>query len=117
MLNICKIETCFKIFSSRRRHTRFDCDWSSDVCSSDLPGLGLESYGLRLSCLIADLCTTRRGANRLDTCFRAIKKHMSRRQGDEQGEDKAAATLNKVPDRRGGAIEQPRARKSTRLNP
>src|SRR2546430_4944366 len=26
-------------FSSRRRHTRFDCDWSSDVCSSDLEGL------------------------------------------------------------------------------
>src|SRR5205085_4478076 len=36
---------------SRRRHTRFDCDWSSDVCSSDLnaafngtiqvPGAGL----------------------------------------------------------------------------
>src|SRR2546430_11086085 len=24
--------------SSRRRHTRFDCDWSSDVCSSDLSG-------------------------------------------------------------------------------
>src|SRR5205085_6226709 len=24
-------------FSSRRRHTSFDCDWSSDVCSSDLP--------------------------------------------------------------------------------
>src|SRR2546428_5847894 len=23
-------------FSSRRRHTRFDCDWSSHVCSSDL---------------------------------------------------------------------------------
>src|SRR2546430_2763546 len=23
------------VFSSRRRHTRFDCDWSSDVCSSD----------------------------------------------------------------------------------
>src|SRR5688572_32021084 len=27
-------------FSSRRRHTRFDCDWSSDVCSSDLTGRG-----------------------------------------------------------------------------
>src|SRR2546430_5515417 len=26
----------FFFFSSRRRHTRFDCDWSSDVCSSDL---------------------------------------------------------------------------------
>src|SRR2546430_5880973 len=24
------------VSSSRRRHTRFDCDWSSDVCSSDL---------------------------------------------------------------------------------
>src|SRR2546430_13591180 len=29
------IRVCF-FFSSRRRHTRFDCDWSSDVCSSDL---------------------------------------------------------------------------------
>src|SRR5690242_403059 len=25
-------------FSSRRRHTRLTCDWSSDVCSSDLAG-------------------------------------------------------------------------------
>src|SRR2546430_6143547 len=24
-----------RFFSSKRRHTRFDCDWSSDVCSSD----------------------------------------------------------------------------------
>src|SRR5690606_41067837 len=33
--------SCFIIsvffFSSRRRHTRFSRDWSSDVCSSDLP--------------------------------------------------------------------------------
>src|SRR5690242_18723433 len=28
-------------FSSRRRHTRLTCDWSSDVCSSDL-GSGVE---------------------------------------------------------------------------
>src|SRR5207237_4939708 len=27
-------------FSSRRRHTRFKCDWSSDVCSSDLGIVG-----------------------------------------------------------------------------
>src|SRR5260370_26150969 len=32
----------FVFFSSRRRHTRFKCDWSSDVCSSDL-GIGAES--------------------------------------------------------------------------
>src|SRR2546430_11522909 len=30
----------FFFFSSRRRHTRFDCDWSSDVCSSDLCSQG-----------------------------------------------------------------------------
>src|SRR6266480_5141878 len=29
---------CFFFFSSRRRHTRLTCDWSSDVCSSDLSG-------------------------------------------------------------------------------
>src|SRR5438034_3266016 len=27
---------CLFFFSSRRRHTRSLCDWSSDVCSSDL---------------------------------------------------------------------------------
>src|SRR2546427_11348934 len=34
----CLLWACFFFFffSSRRRHTRFDCDWSSDVCSSDL---------------------------------------------------------------------------------
>src|SRR3989475_7234261 len=32
----------FFFFSSRRRHTRFDCDWSSDVCSSDLAGTPLK---------------------------------------------------------------------------
>src|SRR5882762_5681361 len=31
----------FFFFSSRRRHTRFKCDWSSDVCSSDLNGQGI----------------------------------------------------------------------------
>src|SRR4030066_1871055 len=36
-------------FSSRRRHTRFKCDWSSDVCSSDLhppggPGIRVDSH-------------------------------------------------------------------------
>src|SRR5690606_39391005 len=31
-------------FSSRRRHTRFSRDWSSDVCSSDLIALGAIPY-------------------------------------------------------------------------
>src|SRR2546430_8622728 len=33
---VCVIALGLFFFSSRRRHTRFDCDWSSDVCSSDL---------------------------------------------------------------------------------
>src|SRR2546427_187633 len=37
----------FFFFSSRRRHTRFDCDWSSDVCSSDL--LIFKRLGLRVN--------------------------------------------------------------------
>src|SRR5688572_32652951 len=46
------MEGCF-LFSSRRRHTRFDCDWSSDVCSSDLlhgSPMMLQSQSVELSC-------------------------------------------------------------------
>src|SRR5260370_42626232 len=31
-----RVGSLFFFFSSRRRHTIFKCDWSSDVCSSDL---------------------------------------------------------------------------------
>src|SRR5256885_3917641 len=34
---------CFFFFSSRRRHTRLQGDWSSDVCSSDLAPLTEEA--------------------------------------------------------------------------
>ena len=33
---IAEVCSSFFFFSSRRRHTRFTSDWSSDVCSSDL---------------------------------------------------------------------------------
>src|SRR2546430_12392593 len=40
LLVVCQLQcVVFFFFSSRRRHTRFDCDWSSDVCSSDLAGI------------------------------------------------------------------------------
>src|SRR5690606_40697012 len=39
---------CF-FFSSRRRHTRFSRDWSSDVCSSDLLGFLLALAGIALA--------------------------------------------------------------------
>src|SRR5689334_24624111 len=38
---------CFFFFSSRRRHTRWNCDWSSDVCSSDLACLDHRTPQLR----------------------------------------------------------------------
>src|SRR5450432_4504174 len=34
----CHADSCRFFFSSRRRHTSSDRDWSSDVCSSDLCG-------------------------------------------------------------------------------
>src|SRR4030066_363775 len=38
----------FVFLSSRRRHTRFKCDWSSDVCSSDLTVLNGLALGQAL---------------------------------------------------------------------
>src|SRR5689334_23677380 len=42
-------------FSSRRRHTRWNCDWSSDVCSSDL---GCEGDAGQRGVLVARRDTT-----------------------------------------------------------
>src|SRR5690606_40435944 len=36
---------CSFFFSSRRRHTRFSRDWSSDVCSSDLAAFAAAAAG------------------------------------------------------------------------
>src|SRR5438034_3106420 len=40
------VRMLFFFFSSRRRHTRSLCDWSSDVCSSDLLVLDLIKEGI-----------------------------------------------------------------------
>src|SRR5690242_6304916 len=45
-------------FSSRRRHTRLTCDWSSDVCSSDLVQQAADASfpgeeALSVACLLA----------------------------------------------------------------
>src|SRR3712207_9584221 len=36
---VVNLRRIFFFFSSRRRHTRYWRDWSSDVCSSDLEGI------------------------------------------------------------------------------
>src|SRR2546430_6389100 len=35
-MTITKMALLLYLFPSRRRHARFDCDWSSDVCPPDL---------------------------------------------------------------------------------
>src|SRR2546426_3060287 len=48
----------FFFFSSRRRHTRLQGDWSSDVCSSDLPR---DQRGIRGVPVAAQLGEQRQG--------------------------------------------------------
>src|SRR2546430_2605057 len=48
-----EVVVMFFFFSSRRRHTRFDCDWSSDVCSSDLAAVDAERVGPKAANLAA----------------------------------------------------------------
>src|SRR5260370_37005106 len=57
----------FFFFSSRRRHTRFKCDWSSDVCSSDLRCHPRRAKG----CWIRDATAARRAALRILRAVRA----------------------------------------------
>src|SRR5256885_3723966 len=70
----CKfLDWVFFFFSSRRRHTRLQGDWSSDVCSSDLLTVG----GLEYTSVIKGECwifpTTRPTAN----CQRSTKTAFS----------------------------------------
>src|SRR5256885_8131188 len=47
------VDGLFFFFSSRRRHTRLQGDWSSDVCSSDLTTLNLSKRGKWLTGIAA----------------------------------------------------------------
>src|SRR5206468_7973754 len=56
----------FFFFSSRRRHTRSDRDWSSDVCSSDL----MRHFAIRS----ASVLSTRRSAQSPRPIWRLIRR-------------------------------------------
>src|SRR5260221_8874986 len=61
---------CMFFFSSRRRHTISLCDWSSDVCSSDL------GQGMKKNCTIAEfLQRSLRFAWSSIRCDRAVFLH------------------------------------------
>src|SRR6266487_1393236 len=72
------IFSSFFFFSSRRRHTRWTGDWSSDVCSSDLlrttgPSLSRDRpQPGRMTIKRATRRTTRRGALALPTDRRGL---------------------------------------------
>src|SRR6266700_3575455 len=69
----------FLFFSSRRRHTRFSRDWSSDVCSSDL---GVAYVARRL----AARCRNRRcAAMARDPALQAGRGEAACRAPQEQG--------------------------------
>src|SRR5438477_5175431 len=61
-------------FSSRRRHTRLTCDWSSDVCSSDLFAAEIQPL-LKEKCVGCHGPTQQMSGYRLDrrsTAFRGL---------------------------------------------
>src|SRR3989475_8402982 len=98
-------ELCLFFFSSRRRHTRFDCDWSSDVCSSDLLNAPIDDEGA------FEIARRSRGTPRIaNRLLRRVRDYADVR-GDgsitRELADRALAMLD---------VDPQGDRKSTRLN-
>src|SRR6266850_4409596 len=82
----------FFFFSSRRRHTRLQGDWSSDVCSSDLghaedenSSIGERNEGSAVD-LTGDLALTVRPESNVEIAGAGLRGFCSG-QGDEQTDD------------------------------
>src|SRR5690606_40301155 len=86
--HVCIFDVFF--FSSRRRHTRFSRDWSSDVCSSDLLRK-LSLNGRRLKEMLE--------SNSPSSCFR---RSASSRTGEPAGRDWATTCTDRSEERRVG---------------
>src|SRR5256885_2609551 len=80
-------------FSSRRRHTRLQGDWSSDVCSSDLRARSPEKRPARLP-------TTRLNARRLQWAAAAASIAAAARRAAAAAIDKKSAVPGKRSDRK-----------------
>src|SRR2546421_2629655 len=91
------VQSLFFFFSSRRRHTRSDRDWSSDVCSSDLvstsfirlsPSMLLPVHAARApsriaSCVAISTPNSEAGASPMNTSRGAPVRSEERRVGKE----------------------------------
>src|SRR5207253_6132639 len=92
----------FFFFSSRRRHTRWPRDWSSDVCSSDLvradpifvptcPQLDVVQAGLRVALVVVEADERKRA----DIDLRAAAVGLLNRQDQRlHGLDRKSTRLN-----------------------
>src|SRR5689334_24063208 len=85
-------------FSSRRRHTRWNCDWSSDVCSSDLReiSVGFKDFAQELPLLAWIYDEPMGEPPAIPTYFmcREAKKHVSVMLCGEGAEDRKSTRLN-----------------------
>src|SRR2546430_9106040 len=79
-------------FSSRRRHTRFDCDWSSDVCSSDLPDHGAAGLAYELGAALERLPSVPHVVGNQD----ALAGHLARIKGAQREVVVAAAEIGRA---------------------
>src|SRR3712207_8502700 len=66
---------CVFFFSSRRRHTRYWRDWSSDVCSSDLALLLLAGYAATVVAPAVAKGTTTRSAETREYTVGGVRGH------------------------------------------
>src|SRR5690606_39905718 len=89
-------------FSSKRRHTRFSRDWSSDVCSSDLPeGPYNKMIGLKV---VGSAMTVRDYRNEKEQAehARALEEADNRMEGEFKGKKREKKDNTRSEERRVG---------------
>src|SRR5215208_7948206 len=78
------LHSCFFLFSSRRRHTRWPRDWSSDVCSSDLVETrDMEQWFFRIRAYADALLDDLAELEWPERTKKIQRNHIGRSEGDE----------------------------------
>src|SRR5256885_7602404 len=107
----------FFFFSSRRRHTRLQGDWSSDVCSSDLAGRRVpwcrRSSARGLLAPRAGRRSHRRGPRRGDAGVSPAVGPRPRQGDVERGGDRESVVEGKSVDLGGGRIIKKKKRRTS----